>query len=152
MGIIDSSGKLIVPCNFVNIGEIGSIISFAKSNLWGFMDLKGKEVMVPTFDFAESFKQNMAVVEKNGLQGVVDITGKELLPISFQSVKRFSTNLILVQHDEKYGLYTQDLRLIAPINYEQIRQISTELIILANKNEIHYLYLTDNSLIQPKFH
>ncbi len=151
MGVIDISGKLVIPCNFINIGEIGAIMSFTKGNLWGFMDLKGKEVMTPVYDFAETFKQNMAIVEKNGLQGIVDISGKELLPISFESIERFTNNLILVGQDDKYGLYTQDLKLVVPLQYDQIRQLSENLILLVSKNEVHYLYLSDYSLIQPKF-
>ncbi len=151
MGVIDVSGKLVIPCNFLNIGDIASIMAFTKGNLWGFMDLKGKEVMVPVYDFATSFKQNRAIVEKNGLQGIIDISGKELLPISFESVERFSGNLILVGLDNKYGLYNQELKLIVPVNYEQVRQLSENLILLVGKNEVHYLYLSDYSLIQPKF-
>ncbi len=151
LGVIDVMGKVVVPFGFSNVGEIASIMSFTKGTSWGFMDLKGKEVLAPIYDFANSFNKNMAIVEKNGFQGIIDITGKELLPIAFESVEHFSNNFILVGLDDEYGLYSQDLKLIVPVKYEQIRQLSNELILLVGKNDVHYLYLSDNTLIVPKF-
>jgi hypothetical protein len=125
-------------------------MSFSKGIQWGFMDLKGKEIMAPKYDFAESFNQNLSIVELKGFQGVIDITGKEIIPISFESVKKVGDKLIQVGLDNKYGLYTRDSKLIVSLKYEQIRQLSDELLILTNQNEIHYLYLSDYSLIVPK--
>src|SRR4051794_33160586 len=46
---------------------------------WGFIDLKGKMVLPPLFDFAENFESGRALVENDGIWGIIDEQGKWIL-------------------------------------------------------------------------
>ncbi len=74
-GVIDRNGKVIIPLAFNDLGEISSLMAFSKGKGWGFIDQTGKVIIQPEFDFAESFVNETAIVEKLTLQGVIDNKG-----------------------------------------------------------------------------
>jgi ABC-type transport system involved in Fe-S cluster assembly fused permease/ATPase subunit len=53
-GIIDGSGKWIIPATYSNLGNVSTMISFQKGKKWGFIDLTNKIVLKPIFDEATS--------------------------------------------------------------------------------------------------
>jgi hypothetical protein len=148
-GVIDLNGKVIVPTIFEQIGDISSLIAFTKGKGWGFMDLTGKQVLSMDYDYAESFKDGLAIVEKLTLQGAIDPKGKVLIPLSFTSVDRISKELYLVSNGGKYGVYSNTGEMIVPLNYQQIRVYDKDFLVLTNQNELHYLYLPEKRIIQP---
>jgi hypothetical protein len=148
-GLVDKNGKVIVPLNFFNLGDVHTLLAFQSEKGWGYMDLSTKVLIEPVYQFAESFKDGIAIVEKNGMQGVIDTKGVELIPASFQSVVRFGKNLLQVTFGDRTGLYTAKGETLAAVSYIDIRQIDNDLIALKRGNELHYLYLPEKRIIKP---
>ena len=60
------------------------------SDLFGFINKKGEEIIEPKFDFAFSFKENgLAIVKKEGKFGFLKNSGHYLLEPIFDEVKNF---------------------------------------------------------------
>lgn len=148
-GIIDKQGKFVLPASFTSIGDYSGLIAYSKGKGWGFMDPSGKIVIQPQYDYAESFVNGLAIVEKLTLQGVIDTKGQIIIPLSYTSVNKFSDELFLVSNGSKYGLYSDKGEFLVPIYYQQIRFVDKDLILLSNQNEVHYLYLPERKLIKP---
>lgn len=148
-GIIDKQGKVVLPISYSEIGNISALISFTKGKAWGFMDLTGKVIIQPEFDYAESFKDGLAVVEKLTLQGVIDSKRKEIIPLNFTSIDRLTKDMFLVSNGSKYGVYSTKGEQLVPLNYQQIRLIEKDFLLLTSHNEVHYLYLPEKRIIQP---
>jgi hypothetical protein len=148
-GFADKTGKVIVPINFFNLGEVSSIIAFQSEKGWGFMDLSTKVLINPLYQFAESFNDGVAIVEKNGMQGVIDAKGVEIIPISFQSVVRLGKKMFHVSMGEKNGIYTLKGEVLVPVIYSDIRIVDKDFIALKLVDDLHYLYLVENKIIKP---
>lgn len=148
-GIIDKQGKVVLPITYNGLGNVSSLISFSKGKLWGFMDLTGKVIIQPEFDYAESFKDGTAIVEKLTLQGVIDPKKNEIIPLVFTSVDRLTKDLFLVSNGAKYGVYSSKGEQLVPLDYQQIRLIDKDFLLMTSHNEVHYLYLPEKRIIQP---
>ena len=148
-GIIDKNGKLVVPAVYTNLGEISALVAFSKGKLWGFIDLSGKEVIKPTYDYAESFVNGQAIVEKQGLQGVITSKGEEIIPFVFGSVNRFADNYYMVTTGSKFGMFDRTGIMLVPLEYTQITRVDNEILILSFGEEIHYFYIPEERIIKP---
>jgi hypothetical protein len=140
---------VILPVSFTEIGDISSLMSFSKGKGWGFIDLTGKVILQAEYDYAESFKDGLAIVEKMTLQGVIDSKGNSIIPISFASIERLTKDLFIVSNGSKDGIYSSKGEILVPLNYQQIRMIDKDLFLLTSNNEVHYLYLPEKRIIQP---
>jgi hypothetical protein len=149
-GLIDKNGKVILPPTFNELGEVSSLMSFAKGKGWGYTDLLGKVVIPPTYSYAESFVAGSAIVELNGLQGLIDQTGKELLPINFKMISRLGKEYILVSDGIKMGLFTSKGKELVPVEYESIRNVRDGLFVLLKNGELSYLNTANGTFIIPQ--
>ena len=79
-GFIDKTGKLVIPAQYPIVwpfSEGYAAFKDAKTNLWGYLDTKGKHVIPPTFEMALSFvklsngKILAAVKEPKGKWGFI---------------------------------------------------------------------------------
>ena len=138
-----------MPIQYSEIGDISSLLAFSKGKGWGFMDLTGKVILSPQFDYAESFKNGLAIVEIYSFQGVIDSKGKSIIPIEFSAVYRLSEQLFLVSNGSRQGVYSNKGIELVPMNYQQIQLVGKDLLVLTNANELHYLYLPENRIIKP---
>ena len=68
-------------CIFIAAGGFSqttevTYVPYAKSNEFVFCDETGKQVIDSSFDYAEPFYRNYAIVANNGKYGVIDKKGK----------------------------------------------------------------------------
>ena len=62
-GLIDGSGKMIVPFNYDWIASYSEGFAMMKlDEKYGFLDKEGKEVIPCKYDWADSFSEGLAVV------------------------------------------------------------------------------------------
>jgi hypothetical protein len=79
-GLIDKTGKEIVPPKYDNAGGFKEGLAKVKLNgKWGFIDKTGKVIVPPKYDDAWSFSEGLAKVKLNGKWGFIDKTGKEIV-------------------------------------------------------------------------
>ncbi|HPO12187.1 MAG TPA: WG repeat-containing protein [Candidatus Hydrogenedentes bacterium] len=60
---------------------------------WGYIDKTGAWVIPPQFDYARSFSEGLAAVEKDGKTGFIDKQGKFVLPAQYACASSFSEGL-----------------------------------------------------------
>ena len=150
MGLIDKSGKFVVKNIYTQLGKNAELIAFNKGKLWGYMDPKGKVVLQPKYDWAESFENKLAIVAKEEHQGIISREGKEVLPIVYSEISRIGDDHFLIDKEGKLGLANKDGGLIVPIEYSEIRQLNRSTFVLVRENELDYLYLPNNRIVQHK--
>jgi hypothetical protein len=148
-GVIDRNGKFVIAPTFQNLGQVSSLIAFTKGKGWGFMDLTGKEIIKPQFEFAESFIDGQAIVEQLTLSGVIDQKGNFILPCAFANVNRLGTDMYLVSNGAKFGVYNKKGKMLVPLEYQQISMFNESFLILSNSNDLHYFSLKEQRIIQP---
>ena len=149
-GVIDHYGKFLIPAAYTQLNKFSSLIAFSKGKGWGFIDMTNNVVIAPRFDFAESFSDGYASVEKASLVGLLNPKDSLTIPISFTDIKRIDKQLVVVNLNNNHGVYDVNGKLIVPVEYQQIRLLNKEFLILTKASEVHYLYLPENKIIKPK--
>ena len=149
-GIIDKMGKLIIPATYLQLGNYSTLTAFNKGKGWGYIDLLNVPVILPQFDFAESFHDGYAIVEKASFLGVIDPKGSVTLPISYTQIERLDKNRVIVSIGNKFGVYNMNGQEIVPVEYQQIRLLEKDFLLLTTSDEVNYLYLPQNKIIKPK--
>ena len=86
---VDASEVLPFAYEKIELGEGGEML-VKEGGLWGYMDAAGQYFIPPSYDGAEPFKGDYAVVKMQGkdgpLCGLVDRSGREVLPCAFEGI------------------------------------------------------------------
>jgi hypothetical protein len=124
IGLIDTTGKEIVPCEYDRVDEfLKEFACVKKYGKWGFIDKKGKAVIPCKYDDVDNFSKGLARVKKNGKYGLVDKTGKEVLPCKFDSLSYSMQDgeMVIIVEDRKARYL-----LTLPKNFAQIAEEASE--------------------------
>ena len=90
--------------------SIDEYMYFRKDNLYGYINVKGKEVIAPTYERAYLMKENKAVVVKDGKHLIINNEGEVLytLPNNITSNSYFSENYLKIELNGKFGFLKYD--------------------------------------------
>lgn len=107
-GIINDSGKVIIPCEYDHIKEFDFHSSMREES-----------------PYIEFFSKNLTIVEKGGYKGFMDIHGKIITPCVFQDVyvpteNLFYEGMIGVKKNGKWGFIDNNGIEIIPFQYDRI--------------------------------
>lgn len=149
-GVIDANGKWIVPATYLALGNVAKFMAFSKGKQWGFIDLTNKVVLPPVYEYAESFDNNLAVVEALTRQGVINAKGTWVIPAEFTDIKKIDSKHFLASRGANFGVYSSTGQLLVPLNYQQIRQVEKDFLVLTTAGQVHYFYLPEEKLIIPQ--
>lgn len=115
-GLIDSSGKVILPCIY-------------KSD-FGRIYLKEKRI----------------VINQDKKASLVDFDGNTIIPAIYDSIEGIRNPLYTVtlqsDHDQKHGLITHEGLEVLPVNYQRIAFLKDNYIICQDENGCTMLHLT----------
>jgi hypothetical protein len=114
-GLIDKSGKEVIPCKYNQIYEVIVIYKnghescyfvegFANANLdgkYGYINEKGKEITPFKYDKIEHFNNGRGKVKYDGKYGYIDENGKEVIPLKYDDANSFSYEIASVKLDDK---------------------------------------------------
>lgn len=88
---------------------------------WGCIDLAGKVIISPVFDYISTFKNGTAIAQKNGKLGVIDKHGNTLLPFEHLNLDTLSTECFATRNEAgKWGVIKINGEIVVPIAYTQI--------------------------------
>lgn len=90
--------------------SVDEYMYFREDNLYGYINIRGKEVIEAKYERAYPMKENKAVVVSDGKHHIIDNNGKVLftLPTNIVSTSYFSDNYLRVELDGKYGFLKYD--------------------------------------------
>lgn len=147
-GIIDRSGKPVVPFTYQQLGRTGDLIAFESKGKWGYINAGNKVVVPPAFEFAESFVNGLGEVKLLTLSGMVDKTGKFVIPANYAELNFIDEKHILASTGSRYGVFSAEGKLLVPVEYAQIRKVNDDLLVLTRSGSVDYLYLRTEEIIQ----
>lgn len=86
-----------------------------------FVDLNGKTVIEPTFEYAYRFKEGRALIARDGKFGFIDSTGKFICEPQFRMAGMFAEGLAPVQNKHrKWGFVDKQGRMSIPFKYDYV--------------------------------
>lgn len=113
-GLIDTSGKLLLPITYDEIGSDAlegldlenknEIFVIRSGDKYGYANIKGKVVIAPTYDDADSFSEGYAAVCNNDKYGFINEKGKLVISCQYDSAFDFIEDRSIVTVGDKYGV------------------------------------------------
>jgi hypothetical protein len=80
-GFIDTSGKLVIPDQFDEVGPfMEGLASVKLGSQWGFIDNTGSYAINPQFDQVGDFHEGLAAVHKDDGWGFINKAGRVVIP------------------------------------------------------------------------
>jgi hypothetical protein len=91
-GVIDSTGKLVVPCIYEDVREAGGVyLAGSTAKGWLLLGADGKALSSILVDGVGVFANNAAIFTRAGKEGLIRMDGKVLLPAEYNNVQRVGT-------------------------------------------------------------
>lgn len=87
---------------------------------FGFIDIKGKEVIAIKYDDADGFYDGLCGVKLDDKWGYIDPTGKMVIPVSFERITVFRNGIATVVNGSKWGAIDKTGKTIIPFEYQYI--------------------------------
>jgi hypothetical protein len=104
LGLVNNTGKEIVPCDYDYIGEFSNGLAPVMQNgKYGYVKMKtGQEIIPCDYDYIGEFSNGLVPVMRNGKYGYVKMkTGQEIIPCDYDYIGEFFNGLVSVKLNEK---------------------------------------------------
>lgn len=136
-GVIDSSGKVIMPCVWDNahISSDGKTIRMCKDGLWGFADTKGNIICNPKFLFIETFKDGFSRVSMpDGKWGAINEKGSFVILPKYLYLSSLQNDKIVAKWEMFYGIIDKKGNIIEPFIYNLKKGIQGDVTLSSRYN------------------
>ena len=97
---------------------------FLMNNQYGYMNAKGKVIILPEYSEAGFFKNGVAVVQQNDVYGAINKRNQFVIPLKHETLYDFNQEEAIVGDSSSYGIIGKSGNILVPINYLEIRQIN----------------------------
>lgn len=127
----------------------------ANNGKWGFIDKKGKLVILPKYEYNlfMSFHNGACSVSLNRKLHLIDKSGKDLVPEDYTISGLTGNNFVVISKDRKIGLMDYSGKIIIPVGlYNQIFYVEPlKLFKVYQNRKVGYLDLNGNEVLPPKY-
>ncbi|MDQ3110634.1 MAG: WG repeat-containing protein [Bacteroidota bacterium] len=126
-GLVDTSGKIIVPVSYadITIGGNGNWFVADKNKNWGFYNTAGELKLAPSYSSIQPFRSVVTVVFNGNLQGLVNISGELLVPPGNQEIIIRGNTAKVIRPDNSATFIKLDAngKIIDQSTYDEFRVI-----------------------------
>lgn len=151
-GIIDKSGKEIVPCIYDYISDFeDGMARVQKMYYSGFINEKGEEIIPCDYTYCSSFIDGMSLVCKNRKFGFIDQKGKEIIPIIYDYLESFEEGNCIYRKDGKYGFLNKNGESVIPASFEEALSFQEGLAAAKIDNKWGFIDKSGNFVIPNKY-
>jgi hypothetical protein len=156
-GLIDSTGKIIVPLKDGRITNLATRYSdgvgpFARGDLWGYVDQFGQVVIQPRFKYAGDFSSGMARVALDGKYFFIDHKGNRVTP-EFDGLFDFREELAAALVGDRVGYIKRDGTFAIPPKYYGTSGIdfSEGLVAVRIDGKVGFMNKTEAIVVPPTY-
>ncbi|MGC9367677.1 MAG: WG repeat-containing protein [bacterium] len=120
-GYVDCNGEVAIPPQFFKADNFNCGLARIKlsTNLWGFIDKKGKIISRREFEQAYRFKQNFAVVASANKMGYLNKYGDLPFGLIFDTAYDFNDGLAPVIYGGKANYINEKGKILSPQGWDQ---------------------------------
>ena len=112
--------------SFAEIPSVDGLIPVSRNSTYGFVDIKGREVIELKYDFTDPFSEGVARVENDGRQFLINTQGEELATLKryydrdYGSIEYFCEGLMRVCKDSKWGFIDKTGKEIFGLDFDYV--------------------------------
>ena len=119
--------------------------------LWGYINVKGEQVIDFQYQSASAFSNGLAIVKKANKYGMIDQNGKEIVPLIWDSLYQYSEGLALVKLNERWGYIDQNGNTIIEPQYESAMAFSNGLGLVKQDGKFGCIDTSGQWVIEPQY-
>jgi len=131
---------------FKNIKE-GLIPFRNKSYKFGYMNLKGEEVIAAEYDVLGNFYDGLAVVKKDGKYGFINKNNQIVIENKFEFAEDFSNGYAVIKQDNMYGLINTKGEIVLAAEYASLGKVNNGICYFAKADKSGYGYINVNGQV-----
>lgn len=159
-GLIDFSGKEILPAEYNNIYSLSGIpksIIVEKDNLKGVVNSTlGRLVVECNYNDITSLTKGNSddgyIVHKDGKYGILGVNGKEILGCNYQEIKNVTgDNMYVVKDDSGLKIIDNSLNVIKDSGFDGVDEINGDLITISLNGKKGVINKEGVELISPQY-
>lgn len=147
IGLIDTTGKKVVPSIFEDVGQPGQLIPVKKKGKWGYATKKMSLAISYRYSWAGGFENNRALVSKNELWGFINAKAKSVLPIEYERIEANESGSYWVKKKGKWGLLNEDLNEILPVSLDRFEVWKADVVVLEKGVKRAYFNLSTKQFV-----
>ncbi|KFC23747.1 WG repeat-containing protein [Epilithonimonas lactis] len=121
-GLLDSDGKILIPCNYSNItwktSKILDVSKDLETNDHALFNIEGKQITDFGFMVFGDFKDGLAKARIDNKFGFIDENGKIIIPIKYDYCNEFEDGFSIIESNKKYGAINTKGKIIIEPLYE----------------------------------
>ena len=136
-GVIDSTGKAIIPIEYDSISIQGTQYKVVKGSKRGVLSSDGSIILPVDYESVQKLEDGRYYISINKKYGIADETGKSIIEPKYSSITYTDTNTYTVVSDGKYGIIKYDGTVVHEANMEWIG---------AGSNDGKYLMFKKNGM------
>lgn len=132
-GLLDSRGRYSISLSkkYSSLGLVHQKrVSFKQNNQYGFLDVRGREVVAPRFAFVGHFSEGRApVCNEAGRWGYVDLSGNPVISFRFSYADAFFHGAARVSNSQaldRFGLIARNGKWLLPCRFVSIGEWSNK--------------------------
>ncbi|MCB0793991.1 MAG: WG repeat-containing protein [Flavobacteriales bacterium] len=138
-GLIDTTGRFIVPAENVDVGGVGRLIPVKKKTKWGYIDREKRPVVEARYEQAWDLIDGYARVRSAKGMGCIDSTGKEVIPATYSSISDARHGLFVASAPEGTGVLDAQGQVVLSFSYDAV-EIEDADVLRVERNELLAYY------------
>jgi hypothetical protein len=149
-GLIDASGRVILPPEYDAIGEFKHF-GFAvmqRSGKVGLLNSQGTEVVQPVYEDLKMIDSSRVAVMDAGEWMIVDLQGRVVLEKGYERVKVLSGGFLAFMRGRKWGVVDNEGKVLSAPAFDEILR-EPQGLFLTRKNEKYGLLAADGKELIP---
>jgi|GEM_PF-3213308 len=124
-GLLSNKGKTVVDhkydhFDYVSEGLAAVAVRNGIQMQYGFIDIKGREVIPLKYQMVSRFKNGLAYVREDNKYGYINTKGKTVIPFVYESASSFNEGLAAVRLNGKWGFINQENEMVIPAQYDEV--------------------------------
>ncbi|QDU71963.1 KWG Leptospira [Mucisphaera calidilacus] len=127
------------------------IYPVAMGGYYGYMTVRGELVVLPVFDQADAFYENLARVETHGLAGFVNRAGKFQIEPVFDVADRFSEGRARVSVGGRWGFIDKVGRWTVEPGFDAVGRYHDKLAAVMLEGKVGYIERSGVWVAEPRF-
>lgn len=161
-GLVDLSGKEIIPINYeeiVPVLKIENSFKIKKDGKYGIVDADGKTVVQPKYNeidvLGKDNKSGFIVKDETGKYGIIDYSNNVILQNQYDSIQKvFGNDLYVVTVKGKQKIVNKDNTDVLTKGFDSIEQILSSqenAVIYKKDNKYGIMSLTGEKLVDAQY-
>lgn len=149
--IYDEKIKRKLPVYFQSIAHCyHDRVRFKKDNKFGYLNSKGKIVILNNFEEAGSFSNGYSIVKVNDKSGIIDTFGNELLPIVYDEIRRYRGEQRILKKDGKFGVAVKT-KIRIPVIYNFLKGTYFDKYITKQEEKLGLINLDNEVVLKNEY-